>query len=58
MCDTQIKIKPVRETPRMNMKPARDVSEKFPRLKKKEKEASIGCVRKTLHRKIKQASDV
>ena len=45
----------VRETPQIKMKPAWDVQDKVPRLKK---EASIGCVREPPHRKIKPAWDV
>ena len=45
----------VRETPHRKMKPAWDVEEKLPRLKK---ETSMRHVRETLHRKIKPAWDV
>ena len=49
----------VRETPRINMKPARNVSEKLTRLiKEKKKKASMGCVRETPHIEMKQSWDV
>ncbi len=49
----------VREIPRIKMKPAWDVGEKVPRLKKKkDKKPSTGRVRENPHIKLKQTRDV